>query len=122
MSKGDNAEAATFLHLIGSAAYEVSQAFTFHEGVRKKLKELKENSKLLLAKEKHTTMERYTLLMPHQHADKLFDEFITDLRMKARFCDLPSSANSRIRHCVVWGINSIHSLATTITLQGRRGP
>ena len=108
VDKDDAVQAATFLHLVGSAAHEVSYTFTFDaEEDRKKLEKLKEKFEAYCVPKKNITMERHALLTRRQRAGEPlnFDEFITDLRSKARHCDLPASTDSLIRDCVVLGIN-----------------
>lgn len=84
-SQGDEAQAATLVYFIGSAVNKVSQKFTFNdEGDRKTLGKLKEKFEAYCVPKKNATMERHTLLTRHQHANKPFDEIITDLRTKAR--------------------------------------
>lgn len=118
-SKEDVLQGATFLNLIGSAAHEVSQTFTFDdEGDRKKLANLKEKLEVCYVPKRNTTMERHALLPRRQHADQLFgDEFITDLSMKTHFCDLHARANSLIRDCVILGRlrEDIEDLAVNLT-------
>ena len=106
VDKDDEVQAATFLHLIGSAAHEVSNTFEFDdEEDRKKLKKLQEKFEAYCVPKKNITMERHSLLTRRQRPGESFDEFITDLRSKARYCDFPASADSLIRDCVVLGIN-----------------
>ena len=106
VNKNDAMQAATFLHLVGSAAHEVSVTFMFDaEEDRKKLEKLKEKFEAYCVPKKNITMERHALLTRRQRAGEPFDDFITDLRSKARHCDLPASTDSLIRDCVVLGIN-----------------
>ena len=106
VDKDDAVQAATFLHLVESAAHEISYTFTFDaEEDRKKLAKLKEKFEAYCVPKKNITMERHALLTRRQRAGEPFDDFITDLRSKARHCDLPASTDSLIRDCVVLGIN-----------------
>ena len=67
--KDDAVQASTFLHLVGSAAHEVSYTFTFNaEGDRKKLEKLKEKFEAYRVPKKNITMERHALLTRRQRA------------------------------------------------------
>ena len=106
VDKDDAVQAETFLHLVGSAAHEVSYTFTFDaEEHRKKFQKLKKKFEAYCVPKKNITMERHALLRCRQRAGEPFNDFIMDLRSKAQLCDLPASTDSVIRDCVVLGIN-----------------
>ncbi|XP_041842184.1 uncharacterized protein LOC121640472 [Melanotaenia boesemani] len=55
--------------------------------------------------QKSTVYERYVFRSRVQHPEEAFDVFVTDLRLKAQFCEFGQLKDSMIRDQIVYGVN-----------------
>lgn len=97
--KSDEVKAATFLHVAGPEALEVFNSLSFENpGDEKKLVEKFEVYCIL---RKNVTWERHVFNTRCQEAGESVDQYVTDLRNKAKTCEFGNLQKSLIKdRCV----------------------
>ena len=93
------------LHVIGPAALEVYNTFTWEND------DDKQKVDVILAKfeghcipRSNVTWERHVFNTPNQHDDETIDQYITDLKKKAQTCEFQNLKDGLVRDRVVCGI------------------
>ncbi len=87
-AKSDEVKAATFLHLAGPDALEVFNTFSFDTaGDEKKLGKLIEKFEAYCIPRSNVTWERHVFNIRSQQLGETVDQYVTDLRNKAKTCD-----------------------------------
>ena len=86
--KDEAVQAATFLHLIGPEARSIYDTFEFSDPEdRKKLTPLKQKFAAYCKPRKYITFLRHQFFTRTQAHGESFDQFLLDLRRKAKHCE-----------------------------------
>jgi len=106
LGEKDNAtQTAVFMHVAGKEAQRVLKTFVFDsDDDRKKLEKVQEKFKDYCLPKANVTMERHLLFTRKQKEGEGFEEFLVELRDMAARCELPATADSILRDCVILGI------------------
>jgi len=105
--KSDEVKAATFLHLAGPEALEVFNTLTFDAaGDEKKISKLLEKLEAYCIPRKNLTWERHVFNTRNQQPGESIDQYVTDLRNKAKTCEFGDLTDSLIKDRLVCGITS----------------
>ena len=106
-SKSDEVKAATFLHLAGPEALEVFNTLSFDSaGDEKKLDKVIEKFEAYCIPRKNVTWERHVFNTRNQRPGETIDQYITDLRNKAKTCEFGTLTESLIKDRLVCGVIS----------------
>lgn len=105
-SSDDEVKCAIFLHLAGPDALEVFNTLTFAPGDEKKLEKVMEQFETYCQPRKNITRERHIFNTRNQRPGESVDEYVTDLRGKAKSCEFKELTESLIRDRLVCGIIS----------------
>ena len=106
-SADDEVKCAIFLHLAGPDALEVFNTLTFATaGDDKKLDKVMEKFEGYCKPRKNITWERHIFNSRNQKPGETIDEYVTDLRSKAKSCEFGDITESLIRDRLVCGIIS----------------
>ena len=90
--------------MAGPKARELFATFTFAEGDEKKYDSVVSHFEDHCKEEKNETVERYKLRCTTQQEGQSFDQFLTELRKKAKSCGFGDLKDSMIRDQIVVGI------------------
>ena len=106
-NKSDDVKAATFLHLAGPEALEVFNTLSFdNPGDEKKLDKLVEKFEAYCIPRKNVTWERHVFNTRNQQPGESVDQYVTDLRKKAKTCEFGILTESLIKDGLVCGAAS----------------
>ncbi|XP_062610112.1 uncharacterized protein LOC134271904 [Saccostrea cucullata] len=98
-------KACLFLHLIGEDALEVYNNFQFAQNEdEKKLDKIIEKFEAYCMPKKNTTYERHKFFTLMQKPDETMDQYVTELRTKAKNCELGDLTDSLIRDRIICGV------------------
>ena len=87
-SKDAKIQAATLLHVIGPAALEIYNTFTWaDEGDKQKVEVILAKYEAYCIPRTNVTWERHMFNTHNQHSDETIDQYVTDLRKKAQMCE-----------------------------------
>ena len=101
----DEVKSAIFLHLAGPDALDVYNTVTFeNKGDAQKLDKLLEKFEAYCIPRKNITWERHVSNTRNQKPGETIDEYVTDLRSKAKTCEFGDLTESLIRDRLVCGI------------------
>ncbi|CAB4005378.1 Hypothetical predicted protein [Paramuricea clavata] len=104
----EKVQCAILLHLIGDEALEVYNTFTFGEGEdRDKLSVLKKKFEDYVNCRKNTVFERYKFWECKQQEGETIDQFITELKTRAKSCEFGDQTDSMIRDRILFGVSDI---------------
>ena len=104
-SKADKVQSSTLLHVIGDEALEIYNTFVFEDDEDKtKLKTLLEKFDAHFTPQKSVTFERHVFNMRVQGPGENIDQFVTDLKIKAKSCEYGDLCDSLIKDRIVVGI------------------
>ena len=104
-SKGAKIQAATFLHVIGPAALEVYNTFTWSDDEDKqKIEMILPKFEAYCIPRKNVTWERHVFNTRNQRDDETIDQYTTDLKKKAQTCEFQDLKDGLIRDRIVCGI------------------
>ena len=104
-SKDAKIQAATLLHVIGPAALEIYNTFTWaDEGDKQKVEVILVKYEAYCIPRTNVTWERHVFNTRHQHSDETIDQYVTDLRKKAQTCEFRDLKEGLIRDRIVCGI------------------
>ena len=101
---GENIQCATFLHMIGEDALNIYDTFAFQDNEINKIQILIDKFDQHFSPEKNITYQRYLFNTCSQNG-RPFDDFLIDLRNKARTCEFENLQDSLIRDRIVCGID-----------------
>ena len=105
--KSDEVKTATLLHLAGPDALEVYNTFSFESpGDEKKLQKVLEKFDAHCIPRKNVTWERHVFNTRIQQPGETIDQYVTDLRNKAKTCEFGDLTESLIKDRVVCGVVS----------------
>jgi len=106
-TKSDTIKSATLLHVAGPEALEVFNTHTFYnEGDQKKLSVLVEKFEEYCTPRRNVTWERHVFNTRRQQPGETIDQYVTDLKKKAKSCEFGDPNDSLIKDRVVCGILS----------------
>ena len=98
-------KACTFLHLIGEDALEVYNNFTFENDEDKfKVDKISEKFEAYCSPKRNTTYERHKFFTLMQKPDETIDQYVTELRTKAKNCEFGDLTESLIRDRIICGV------------------
>ena len=101
-SKGAKIQAATFLHVIGPAALEVYNTFTWSDDEDKqKIEMILPKFEAYCIPRTNVTWERHLFNTRNQRDDETIDQYATDLKKKAQTCEFQDLKDSLIRDRIV---------------------
>ena len=103
--KDQATQCAVFLHTIGEEALAVYDTFSFTETKKDKIEPLVQKFEDYCLPKRNTTYERYVFNTCKQNGRTL-DEFLLDLRNKAKTCEFGELRDSLIRDRIVCGIDN----------------
>ncbi len=103
--KSAKVQASTLLHVIGENALEVYNTFAWDdEGDAMKVDKIMEKFAAYCTPRKNITYERHIFNTRNQRAGETIDQYVTDLRTKAKSCEFGTLCDSLIRDRIVCGI------------------
>ena len=103
--KNDKVQAATLLHVAGIKALEVFNTFTWErEGDEDKVDKILEKFQFYCKPRKNITWDRHVFNTRNQQLGETIDQYVTDLRTKARSCEFGKLRDSLIRDRIICGI------------------
>lgn len=103
----EESQCAVLLHVIGNSAVRAYRQFNFeNEEDKKKINIVLDKFEEYFVPQINETVERYKFNSRIQSADETVDQFITDLRAKAKTCGFDKLEDSFIRDRIVIGIRS----------------
>ena len=123
-SKSDEVKAATFLHIAGPEALEIFNTLSFDDaGDDKKLDKLVEKFEAYCIPRKNITWERHVFNTRNQQPGESIDQYVIDLRNKAKTCEFGALLESLIKDRLVCGVISDKTRSrllkqTNLTLAG----
>ena len=102
----EDVQCAILLHLIGEDALEIYNTFTFAEGEsRDKIEILKKKFEDYANPRKNTVFERYKFWECKQQEGETIDQFIIELKTRAKSCEFGEQTESMIRDRLVFGVS-----------------
>ena len=103
--KSERVQVATLLHVAGPKALEVYNAFTWDsEGDEHKIGKILEKFETYCKPRKNVTWERHIFNTRNQQMGESIDQYLTDLKTKARSCEFGDLCDSFIRDRIICGI------------------
>ena len=106
-SKDEGTKSAILLHVAGPEALEVYNTFTWAAvGDSKKVDKIMEKFESYCAPRKNVLWERHVFNCRTQQPGETIDQYVTDLRCKAKTCEFGTLNDSLIRDRIVYGIIS----------------
>lgn len=123
-SKPDETKSAILLHIVGQEALEIYNTFAWESaGDNKKVDKIMEKFEAYCNPRKNITWERHVFNTRCQQSGEPIDQYVTDLRSKARPCEFGTLTDSLIRDRIVCGILSDRTRSRLLktpdlTLQG----
>ena len=103
--KSAKVQASTLLHVIGENALEVYNNFTWeNEGDSMKVDKIMQKFRPYCNPRKNITYERHVFNTRNQRAGETIDQYVTDLRTKAKSCEFGTLCDGLIRDRIVYGI------------------
>ena len=103
--KSDKVQLATLLHVAGPTALEVYNTFTWDEdGDEQKVNKILQKFENYCKPRKNITWERHVFNTRNQQTGESIDQYVTDLKIKARSCEFGELHDSLIRDQIVCGI------------------
>ena len=106
-TKSDAIKSTTFPHVAGPEALEVFNTLTFdNEGDEKKLSALMEKFEEYCTPRRNVTWERHVFNTRRQQPGETIDQYMMDLKKKAKSCEFGDPNDSLIKDRVVCGILS----------------
>ena len=103
--KDDRIKSATLLHVAGEEALEIYNTFTWdEEGDDKKVAAVMAKFEAYCNPRKNVTWERHIFNTRNQQPGETIDQYVTDLKTKAKSCEFSTLSDSLIRDRIVGGI------------------
>ena len=104
-SKDAKIQSATLLHVIGPAAFEVYNTFTWeNEEDKQKVEVIMVKFAAYCIPRTNVTWERHVFNTSNQRDDETIDQYVTDLRKKVQTCQFQDLKDGLIRDRIVCGI------------------
>ena len=106
-SKEEGTKSAILLHVAGPEALEVYNTFTWEEEAdKRKVAKIMEQFESYCMPRKNVVWERHVFNCRTQQPGETVDQYVTDLRCKAKTCEFGTLTDSLIRDRIVYGILS----------------
>lgn len=106
-TKSDAVKSATFLHMAGPEVLEVFNTLTFdNEGDGNKLDKLTKKFQEYCTPKKNITWKRHVFNMRPQQPGESINQYVTNLKKKAKSCEFSVLKDSLIKDRMVYGIVS----------------
>ncbi|MES9881309.1 MAG: hypothetical protein ABW185_10555 [Sedimenticola sp.] len=99
-------QACIFLHVVGDDALEVYNNFDFQDGDELKLDKILKKFDDYCTPKKNTTYERHKFFTCNQNPRESIEQYVNDLRTKAKSCEFGDLSDSFIRDRIICGITS----------------
>ena len=103
--KSDEKKVAMLLTIAGESAIDIFNTFSL-TAAEKDLKVVLEKFDNYCSPRKNEVYERYVFRCRNQKEGEQFDQFVTDIRLKARTCNFDNQLDSMIRDQIVFGTNT----------------
>ena len=108
-SKAKKIQSMTLLHVVGSDALEIYNTFRWAEGdCAGECEENLHTTECILKKfenyctpRKNVTIERHVFFSRNQAAGETFDQYVTDLKLKAKTCEFQTLTDILIKDRIV---------------------
>ena len=104
--KEDKQKVALLLHVAQKQAIEVYNTFTFDTGDENKYSVVVKKFEDYCNPKKNETYERYVFNSRNQAPGESFEQFVIDLKIKAKSCGFDTLKDSMIRDRIVLGVNN----------------
>lgn len=104
--KSDEIKCALLLTLMGEAALDVYNTFTFAEDEVNKLAILTNKFEIYCNPKKNVTYERHKFNTRQQSLQETVDQYVTELKILAQTCEFSMLKDSLIKDRIVCGINN----------------
>ena len=105
IKEDEKVQCAILLHVIGEEALEIYNTFKLATGEDpNKISVLKKNFEDYVNPRKNTVFERYRFWACKQQEGETIDQFITELKTRARSCEFGDQHDSMIRDRIVFGV------------------
>ena len=106
IKKKEDVQCAILLHVVSEEALEIYNTFQFiNEEHRHKLDVLKSKFEEYVNPRKNTVFERYKFWEYKQQDGETIDQFITELKTRAKSCEFGEQHDSMIRDRIVFGVS-----------------
>ena len=106
-AKDQKVQSATLLHVAGEEALEIYNTFTWDkDGDDQKVSAIMAKFEAHCNPRKNITWERHLFNTRNQQPGETIDQYVTDLRTKAKTCEFGTLSDSLIRDRIVGGIIS----------------
>ena len=106
-AKDQKVQSATLLHVAGEEALEIYNTFTWdNDGDDEKVSAIMAKFEAHCNPRKNITWERHLFNTRNQQPGETIDQYVTDLRTKAKTCEFGTLSDSLIRDRIVGGIIS----------------
>ena len=115
--KKDSVKIALLLNCAGRGLVDIFNTLTLVAEDKKKFDKVVEGLDNYFEPKKYITYERHMFFTRVQHADEAIDDYVTDLRIKARDCNFGPLHDEMIRDRVICGIIS-EQLRSRLLRQG----
>ena len=103
--KDEKVQSATLLHVAGEEALEIYNTFAWdHEGDENKVNTIMAKFEAYCYPRKNVTWERHVFNTRNQQIGETIDQYVTDLKTKAKTCEFGTLTDSLIRDRIVCGI------------------
>ena len=108
--KDEKVKSATLLHVAGEEALEVYNTFTWDsDGDENKVNMIMAKFEAYCNPRKNITWERHVFNTRNQQIGETIDQYVTDLKTKAKSCEFGTLTDSLIRDRIVCGIIDDHT-------------
>ena len=108
--KDKKVQSATLLHLAGEEALEIYNTFTWDsDGDENKVNTIMAKFEAYCNPRKNITWERHVFNTRNQQMGEMIDQYVTNLKTKAKSCEFGTLTDSLIRDCIVCGIIDDHT-------------
>lgn len=105
VKENEKTQVAILLHLMGEEGIEIYNTFTWEPAdTSEKIKPVLEKFKNYCNPRKNTVIERYTFWNCKQKDGETVDQFVTELKTKAKNCEFGDQTNLMIRDRIIFGI------------------
>ena len=105
-TKDEKLQTSLLLHVIGDTALDIYNTFTFDRGDELKLGKVLQKFEEYCTPKKNVTYERHRFFTRSQNEGETIDQYVTELRSRAKSCAFGDLTESLIRDRIICGIPS----------------
>ncbi|PIK56894.1 hypothetical protein BSL78_06220 [Apostichopus japonicus] len=105
LSKTDSTQTSIFLHIIGEEGLAIYNTLSYDTGDDKKLDVVMQKFETYCTPKRNITYERHRFFTCLPQSDDTIDQYITELRTRAKTCEFGTLCDSLIRDRIVCGIH-----------------